>query len=408
MQRPRRVHLLVGAITVLVLAVVVHEPVLGRGDFGLEAWPAYALLMGGDVEGFWRASPGYTTFVVGVGAPSALIADTFGWGPEAVFRLTAIPGIAVLTALAVHLATTAYSMSRRGAWAVLFLATGGPVTWLALDFGHPEDLLAAGAAVGAVLASLRGRSVVTVMLLVVAVAAKQWAVLAILLAAACAPRGGVRIALGAGVGAMIIVMAQYVSHPVSASSMTSTSTLFHTRQIWYPFGVEVPFGTAGVGPNERMAPPWLQGLTRPLTVLLAVAIAGGWWLRRIAGRVQAHDVLLILALVFLVRCLFDPWNIAYYHLPMLLSIVAWEVNARRRAPWLSAAVALAVFVGALRWRTLGGPVAYGTYIGWTLPLAAFLLTRGMGLRVKAPIAWRLRFRRRTSAGATGELTTETP
>lgn len=367
--------LLFAALGLLALAVLVHGAVLTRGDFGHESWPAYEALMDGDLGRFWDLAPGYSAFAVAFGAPAAVLADLLGWGPDAVYRLVSLPGVIVLAFLAVTLAGSARGLGRRAQWLTLVVATGGPLTWIALHYGHPEDVLAAGASVTAVLLALRGRTTMAVVLLVLAVAAKQWAVLAVLPAAAAAPRDGFRIALAAGAGAVAIVLAQYLSHPVAASSLTSTDTLFHTRQLWYPFGIEVPGGS-----GERIAPDWLQPVTRPLTVALATALTLGWWARRATGRVAAHDALALLALVFLLRCALDPWNISYYHLPFLLSLVAWEVIAARRSPRLSAAIALVTLAQAISWQSHTGLSAYLLYVGWALPLATYL-----ALRAFAPV-----------------------
>jgi len=60
------------------------------------------------------------------------------------------------------------------------LAVINPVTFRALHWGHPEELLTAALCVGAVLAALRNRQIVAAVLLGLALASKQWAVLAVL------------------------------------------------------------------------------------------------------------------------------------------------------------------------------------------------------------------------------------
>ncbi len=63
----------------------------------------------------------------------------------------------------------------------------------------------------------------------------------------------------------------------------------------------------------------------PLTALYA-------WLRRGAYRRRPHDALLLLALVLVLRCVLDPWNISYYSLPCLFAIVSWEALSAQAAP----------------------------------------------------------------------------
>src|SRR5207302_1113379 len=62
--------------------------------------------------------------------------------------------------------------------AVVALALASPVTFKALYFGHPEELLGAAMCAGALLLAARGRSLAAGVLLGLAIATKQWAVLA--------------------------------------------------------------------------------------------------------------------------------------------------------------------------------------------------------------------------------------
>ena len=79
------------------------------------------------------ATPGYSGFIVLVGAPSALLVDAIWGGVDpaarsigAVFRLTALPGIVVLAALGAVLGAEA---RRRGArplaWALVVALAAG-------------------------------------------------------------------------------------------------------------------------------------------------------------------------------------------------------------------------------------------------------------------------------------------
>ena len=62
-----------------------------------------------------------------------------------------------------------------------------PLTWEAIRLGHPEELLGGALCVGAVLAALRGRTLPAAVLLGLALATKQWAVIAVLPVLAAAP-----------------------------------------------------------------------------------------------------------------------------------------------------------------------------------------------------------------------------
>ena len=81
------------------------------------------------------------------------------------------------------------------------------------------------------------------------------------------------------------------------------------------------------------------------------------------------DVLALLALLFLLRCLLDPVDNAYYHVPFLLALVAWEGLTRRGPPVVSLLSSAAIY--------------YTIYkAGWTDDVAArnalYLLVDGAG------------------------------
>ena len=233
-----------------------------NGDFINEAWPAYVALNHDGLGGLLAATPGYSGFIMLVGAPSALLADLIWGGVDpaarsigAVFRLTALPGVVMLAALGAVLGIEA---RRRGArplaWGlVVALAAGSPIAYQALLYGHPEDLLAAAASVLAVLAARDGRATLAGVLLAIAAATKQWAVLAVLPAMLAAPRGAWRIGLIAGVGAALALVPPMLANPASHAPLVTSGALFHPHQVWWPFGVPAPaeFTAAGHGSSRR-------------------------------------------------------------------------------------------------------------------------------------------------------------
>src|SRR3954451_24426022 len=88
------------------LALACAAVLLGLGsrnvfwaDYFVEAWPAYFGLRTQGVDELLRLMPAYSGFVSLIGAPSALLGVSMDW----TFRLQAIPGLLVLTGLAVAL-----------------------------------------------------------------------------------------------------------------------------------------------------------------------------------------------------------------------------------------------------------------------------------------------------------------
>ena len=100
------------------------------------------------------------------------------------------------------------------------------------------------------------------------------------------------------------------------------------------------------------------------------------------------DVLLLLAVLLFGRCLFEPWNIDYYHAPFLLALATWEILRGRGLPLLSLAATAATWFSFMTWTDyeIYGNATYAMYMAWTLPLA-FVLVRALlfpGLRLPLP------------------------
>ena len=95
---------------------------------------------------------------------------------------------------------------------------------------------------------------------------------------------------------------------------------------------------------------------------------------------RRSDPLLLLALLFVLRCALDPWNTDYYALPAILALVAWEATSFDRQPVLALSMTMATWA-TWEWvvptATADGEALF--YLAWTLPLIAFL-----GWRLYAP------------------------
>jgi len=377
---------LLAALALLVGAIVLWRGSLNAfwADFPDEVWPSYMALHRGDLGGFVELTPTYRGFVLLVGGPMTLVASVFGFDDfrtagspdlEKVFAATAIPGLAAIGWLTTVLACRARSLGAPLWHALLTLVVTAPIAYLALDVGHPEDLLAASAAVGAVLAACAGRVGAAIVLLVLAAVCKQWAVLAILPAALAAPRANLRIGLLGGAGAAITLGALHVlGGEGMQGGLTSVGNLFHGHQWLYPLGVE-PAAAVEL-PTERastVAPAWLSLVIHPLIIGLAVPLSAAWWLRAGRGARNRDDALALLALLFLERCALDPWNIHYYHLPMLLALLAWEIQRGRTAPTVTLLASLAVWGSFVTYTVHYGAGPYLLYLAWTVPLACFLV-----------------------------------
>jgi hypothetical protein len=120
----------------------------------------------------------------------------------------------------------------------------------------------------------------------------------------------------------------------------------------------------------------LTGLGRPLAVLLAFGLALAAAARR---RNTFEDGLALVALALLLRCVIDPVNASYYHVPFLLSLLAWESLRRRGLPLLTLLSASALAATFDRELLVRPVLDNAFYLGWTLVIAAVV-----GLLLYAP------------------------
>src|SRR5581483_5966344 len=166
----------------------------------------------------------------------------FGAGSLASYRLGAIPCLIAAGLLGVVLLRTFAPASRRGpASLVVVLAVASPAATSAVELGHPEEVLCAALSVLAVVAAMRSRVVATAVLLGLALATKQWAVIAVPPAVlAFAPRHRWRVAAGAVGLAALLTLPQVLADPggfasVSQHAATATNDTF-VQSWWFLVG----------------------------------------------------------------------------------------------------------------------------------------------------------------------------
>jgi len=136
------------------------------------------------------------------------------------------------------------------------------------------------------------------------------------------------------------------------------------------------------GHGTTMAPAWLMPIPHPLIVALALPLSVLWWVRAGGGARRHDDAFALLALLFLERCALDPWNLVYYHLPLVLALLAWEVHRGRGLPVLTLGVTAAAWLSFVTYSVRAGDGPFLLYFAWVLPLAA-LLVRTLYLRPAA-------------------------
>jgi hypothetical protein len=223
---------------------------------------------------------------------------------------------------------------------IVVVSLVNPLVSDALYWGHPEELLTASLAIGAILAAGEGRAPLTAVLAGVAVASKQWAVLILVPAILLLEKDRIRVVVLSGAVAMLAWLPMIAANLVAfrhALRYVSHPQPVVTLYTWlYPFS---PRGSVTVtnifGDSRTFDAHQLLGveatLARPLITLLGVAIPLlVWW--RGSRRASVEQMLLASALVLVCRCALDPGSMAYYHFPLLLILLAYDAVAGRRVP----------------------------------------------------------------------------
>jgi hypothetical protein len=322
----------------------------GWNDYGTEALPAYNALTGGHLWQFLKLSPAYGGSLE-MRAPFAFLPSLWNGGPNAVYAAVAVPGLIAVGLLAVWIVARmrAIGQTRLARATTLTLCVFNPVTLYALQDGHSEELLGAVLVIAAVLCAQRCHALRAGLLLGLAVANKEWALLAVAPVLLALPaRRLVCLAAATAVAAifyiplMLPLLAGHGSlSQVGAVAAAQGGAIFQPWQLWWFLGshghvVSDSFGVVKVG--YRMAPGWLSSVSHPLIVAVSVPLT------LLAARRGRRDAMLLLCLLLALRCALDTWDTVYYPLPFVLSLLAWESLSCRRPPVLSIAASLAVWL----------------------------------------------------------------
>jgi Glycosyltransferase family 87 len=387
-------------------------------DYENEAKPGFDALIQGHVLEFLRLAPAYGGSLV-ERAPFALLPGLWGGGALAVYRLAALPCLLAAAILGTWLcarmrAAGSSTLSRAVA---LGVCVANPLTLRALELGHPEELLGACLCVGAVLLAASDRPLSAGLLLGLAIANKEWALLAagpVLLAlperSGRRRRQGVCLTGAGTVAAAVLAPLALVSGGAFAAGTRALaapgSAIFQPWQIWWFFGHHGPLvhGLYGVPkPGYRIGPAWALAISHPLILAAGILLTAAVWLthrRSAPGAVVLSErvALLALALLLLLRCVLDTWDTVYYPLPFVFALLAWEVSpgssalsrrpeTGRRPPVLALSSSVLAWM-SFQWLPAHGAspdLQAGFFLAWTLPLCA-----GLALALYAPTSTRAR------------------
>lgn len=375
------------------------------GDYVEDAGPAIDALRRGDLHRFFAEQPLMGSFSLLLRAPLAALAHALGAGEPGAYRLGAAVCVLAGGLLGLELART---LRRRGAPApaqltVAALCLANPASAHALQYGHPEEILAGALCVGAVLAAGRDRPLAAGALLGLALSTKQWAVLAVLPAALAAPGRRVRLVALAAAVAVASTLPLYLgdpqafAHQASLASNTSGLPRVSPTNVWWPLAhervVRVLDGVAARAVPVRELPERVNDLTHPLIVLLGLVLPALLALRRrrAGGRAPLDAAPTLLALLLLLRCALDPVDIGYYHAPLLLALLALDAGFGRGLPLLGMLAATgwwAIFQHLLRPERAAPACA--AYLAAAAALAAYLALRAYSPTAISDLGKRLR------------------
>jgi hypothetical protein len=315
------------------------------------------------------------------GVPPLVLPPSLRASQERLYRFGMFPCLMALVILA---AAAARALDRRGVplpTQVLtgLLILGLPLWHSAITLGHPEEFLTTGLAVGAVLVALSGRATSAGIMLGLAIASKQWALLALPAVAFAVPPPTMKKAVAATIVVYVVLMVPMaIGNPQRfADALTAPSTSAHgfvdADTIWLPFASNhdrpVFDGVKEIVFPQRRLPHWLESLTHPAIVALVGLLSLAFWRTKRAR--DAESIFLLLALCFLLRCMLDPVTNHYYHAPFLASLVIYEAFARHRVPVLTL-VATAAFLPKLGIDTTAFERTNLIYLAWSVPMAGWL------------------------------------
>ena len=306
------------------------------GDYPQDAGPALDALLRWDLSGFLSTHPDMGVVSLLVRWPFAAL----GGDELSVYQWGSVPCVLAAGLLGLYLARLA---GRRGSGSgtqvvLVTLCLVNPLTFSALQYGHPEEILTAALAVGAVAVASQGHSGRATLLLGLAIASKQWAVIAALPVLMALPSRRVSAGAGAAAIALGLTLPTFIADPGSfletQRSLAVESQYVGPWNAWFPLTDPTVHEVPGISGSVETyyASSFVARFSHPLIILLALALPAALALRRRATRLSGSDAMALLALLALVRCVLDPVDNIYYHEPFLLALIGCDALSRPGLP----------------------------------------------------------------------------
>jgi hypothetical protein len=335
--------------------------------------------------------------------PFVVMAEALGGGERLMYGLGALACLIPAVGLVAWLARGATSFRQLTFAAVAAAAiVAGPATSQAIQLGHPEEILGTVLAILAVITASKGRHGWAALLLGLAISTKQWALLAAPCVLLALPDRrfavAVRVALVAGVAAIALPLADPAAF-AHAQAVVGGGRWGGLYSLWTSLGLLS-------GKSAINALP--DGLTRSqasaVALLLALAVVWVYARRQASRRARAVDVLPLLALFGLLRCVCDPNPWSYYFVPLIIPLAVWEAGRLKRLPLVTglccAALSLGPSAGLTYWGGAGvsaSPIVSFVWLGAVAGLACYLARCAVGPD-RAPLTLRARSPQPARAG----------
>jgi hypothetical protein len=387
MRRLARENALVALMALAASATVAWLGLYGYAwnDYEVEALPAFATLAHGHLGEFLRLAPAYGGSLI-ERAPFAMSPLLWGGGDIAIYRMAALPCLLAAAMLGVWMFARMRSEARPplARMVALGLCVANPLTLRALEVGHPEELIGACMCVAAVLLAGAERPLWAGLMLGLAIANKEWALLAtgpVLLALPARRRPACAASALMSAAVVLAPLALIGSSGFATATRGAASpsgTIFQPWQLWWFLGHHGPavhglFGSAK--PGYRTGPAWTSAIAHPLILLSGAGVSAALWLReRRRGATSVRTALLALTLIMLLRCLLDTWDTEYYLLPFVFALLAWEVRGARERPPLLALSSTALAWLSFQWLPshVSADLQAAFFLTWSLALALML------------------------------------
>jgi hypothetical protein len=367
-----------GLIVIGITLTIVWPPVVGKIGWALphDLWGTLVAahrVLHGQFGGLYTQPTGLITLPGGalIMVPIVAVIDAAGLslhvpGPDArpvVWLLagpyqTAISGIAVFAAdaIAEHLAVPRW---KRAALAVASAVSLWSVT---IRWGHPEDAVAVGLLMYAMLDLARGRTGRSAWLFGFAVATQPLVLLALPVAlAVMKPRQATRFLVAAATPAVVLLgiaaTANWHATYAAVTRQPNWPSINHPT-LWLPLATPLHGGAVAAGPARIVA----------IVVACGCAVAAGIACRsaRDAMTWDSHTLLRLLwwtAVTLALRSVFEPVMVAYYAWPVFAVAL---ITATTTWPRL---LATSVVTGTL---TFASQVSWRSPWAWWVPMVAGL------------------------------------